>query len=46
MALVHDWCASFRGGQRVLAELCRDFNAARFHREIAEAFAETVAMHS
>lgn len=23
VALVHDWCPSFRGGERVLAELCR-----------------------
>ena len=23
LALVHDWCPSFRGGERVLAELCR-----------------------
>jgi glycosyltransferase involved in cell wall biosynthesis len=28
VALVHDWCPSFRGGERVLAELCRMFNAA------------------
>ncbi len=25
VALVHDWCPSFRGGERVLAELCRTF---------------------
>ncbi|MEZ5815619.1 MAG: glycosyltransferase [Hyphomicrobiaceae bacterium] len=23
VAIVHDWCPSFRGGERVLAELCR-----------------------
>jgi glycosyltransferase involved in cell wall biosynthesis len=28
VALVHDWCPSFRGGERVLAEFCRMFNAA------------------
>jgi glycosyltransferase involved in cell wall biosynthesis len=28
VALVHDWCPSFRGGERVLAELCRVFDAA------------------
>src|SRR5262245_62782367 len=27
IALVHDWCPSFRGGERVLAELCRMFSA-------------------
>ena len=26
IALVHDWCPSFRGGERVLAELCRMFD--------------------
>jgi glycosyltransferase involved in cell wall biosynthesis len=25
VALVHDWCPDFRGGERVLAELCRLF---------------------
>ena len=25
VAIVHDWCPSFRGGERVLAELCRLF---------------------
>jgi glycosyltransferase involved in cell wall biosynthesis len=28
VALVHDWCPSFRGGERVLAELCREFKGA------------------
>jgi glycosyltransferase involved in cell wall biosynthesis len=28
VALVHDWCPSFRGGERVLAELCRLFEGA------------------
>ncbi|MBP0651606.1 hypothetical protein J8J40_31550, partial [Mycobacterium tuberculosis] len=23
IALVHDWCPDFRGGERVLSELCR-----------------------
>jgi glycosyltransferase involved in cell wall biosynthesis len=27
IALVHDWCPSFRGGERVLAELCSTFGA-------------------
>src|SRR5262245_3704473 len=27
IALVHDWCPAFRGGERVLAELCRMFSA-------------------
>src|SRR5262245_43171703 len=27
VALVHDWCPSFRGGERVLAELCGMFDA-------------------
>lgn len=28
IAIVHDWCPSFRGGERVLAELCKLFPAA------------------
>jgi glycosyltransferase involved in cell wall biosynthesis len=28
IAIVHDWCPSFRGGERVLAELCRIFPGA------------------
>jgi glycosyltransferase involved in cell wall biosynthesis len=28
VAIVHDWCPSFRGGERVLAELCRAFPGA------------------
>jgi glycosyltransferase involved in cell wall biosynthesis len=28
VAIVHDWCPSFRGGERVLAELCRTFPGA------------------
>ncbi|MFV0295965.1 MAG: glycosyltransferase [Hyphomicrobiaceae bacterium] len=28
IAIVHDWCPSFRGGERVLAELCRVFKGA------------------
>jgi glycosyltransferase involved in cell wall biosynthesis len=28
IALVHDWCPSFRGGERVLAELARQFHGA------------------
>jgi glycosyltransferase involved in cell wall biosynthesis len=27
IALVHDWCPHFRGGERVLANLCRTFEA-------------------
>jgi glycosyltransferase involved in cell wall biosynthesis len=26
VALVHDWCPTFRGGERVLAEMCRMFD--------------------
>src|SRR5262245_48183192 len=25
VAIVHDWCPAFRGGERVLAELCQAF---------------------
>jgi glycosyltransferase involved in cell wall biosynthesis len=25
IAVVHDWCPSFRGGERVVAEICREF---------------------
>lgn len=28
IAIVHDWCPNFRGGERVLAELCRVFEGA------------------
>jgi glycosyltransferase involved in cell wall biosynthesis len=28
IAIVHDWCPAFRGGERVLAELCRLFKGA------------------
>lgn len=28
VALVHDWCPSFRGGERVLAALCKEFPGA------------------
>ncbi len=28
VAIVHDWCPSFRGGERVLVELCRTFENA------------------
>src|ERR1700694_4386661 len=28
IAIVHDWCPAFRGGERVLAELCRIFKGA------------------
>jgi glycosyltransferase involved in cell wall biosynthesis len=28
IAIVHDWCPNFRGGERVLAELCRIFKGA------------------
>lgn len=27
LAVVHDWCPDFRGGERVLAELCTTFDA-------------------
>lgn len=25
IAIVHDWCPSYRGGERVVAEICREF---------------------
>jgi glycosyltransferase involved in cell wall biosynthesis len=28
IAIVHDWCPAFRGGERVLAELCKIFEGA------------------
>lgn len=31
IAIVHDWCPSFRGGERVLAELCRVFKGAHVY---------------
>ncbi len=31
LALVHDWCPSFRGGERVVAEICRLYPQAEIH---------------
>src|SRR5262245_48510133 len=31
VAIVHDWCPAFRGGERVLAELCRAFPKAEVY---------------
>ncbi len=31
IALVHDWCPSFRGGERVLAEFCKQFEGAEVY---------------
>ena len=31
IAIVHDWCPSFRGGERVVAEMCRLFPRAQIY---------------
>ena len=53
VALVHDWCPSFRGGERVLAELCRLFEGANVYTlfdflppQIKEEFFAGAAFHT
>lgn len=31
IAVVHDWCPSFRGGERVIAEICQEYPQADIH---------------
>lgn len=35
LAVVHDWCPAFRGGERVLAELCSAFGARHVYTLVA-----------
>ena len=53
LALVHDWCPSFRGGERVLAELCRMHEGAEVFTlfdflppEVKEEFFRGVKFHT
>lgn len=53
LALVHDWCPSFRGGERVLAELCRMHEGSEVFTlfdflppEVKEAYFPGVAFHT
>src|SRR5262245_55006282 len=53
VALVHDWCPSFRGGERVLAELGRLFEGASVYTlfdflppEIKEEFFSRTPFHT
>ncbi|MGH6762242.1 MAG: glycosyltransferase [Phyllobacterium sp.] len=53
IAVVHDWCPNFRGGERVLAQICKQFpNAEVFTlfdflpREIKEQYFRDVAFHT
>lgn len=53
IAVVHDWCPNFRGGERVLARICKLFpNAEVFTlfdflpKEIKEQYFRDVAFHS
>ncbi len=53
LALVHDWCPSFRGGERVLAELCRMHEGAEVFTlfdfltpEVKEKYFPGVAFHT
>ncbi|MEZ5856453.1 MAG: glycosyltransferase [Hyphomicrobiaceae bacterium] len=53
VAIVHDWCPSFRGGERVLAELCRVFEGADVFTlfdflpaDIKEQYFENVTFHT
>ncbi len=53
VAIVHDWCPSFRGGERVLAELCAMFKGAEVFTlfdflpaEIKDAYFQDVAFHT
>ena len=34
IAVVHDWCPSFRGGERVIAEICHEFPQADIYKLI------------
>ena len=52
-AVVHDWCPSFRGGERVLAELCRVFQSKDVFtlfdflpKDIKNQFFDGVAFHT
>lgn len=53
LALVHDWCPSFRGGERVLAEFCQMYKGAEVFTlfdflppEIKAEFFPDVAFHT
>lgn len=53
IAIVHDWCPSFRGGERVLAELCTVFKGADVYTlfdflpaEIKEQYFRDVEFHT
>jgi glycosyltransferase involved in cell wall biosynthesis len=53
VAIVHDWCPSFRGGERVLAELCAMFPGAEVFtlfdflpREVKEEYFQNVTFHT
>lgn len=53
IAIVHDWCPSFRGGERVLAKLCAMFKGADVFTlfdflpdEVKEAYFKDVAFHT
>lgn len=53
IAIVHDWCPSFRGGERVLAELCAMFPGAEVFTlfdflpaDVKEAYFRDVVFHT
>jgi hypothetical protein len=53
VAIVHDWCPAFRGGERVLAQLCRLFPGAEvftlfdfLRSDIKEEFSSRVIFHT
>ena len=53
IAIVHDWCPSFRGGERVLAELCAMFPGAEVFtlfdflpREVKDTYFPDVTFHT
>jgi glycosyltransferase involved in cell wall biosynthesis len=53
IAIVHDWCPSFRGGERVLAELCAMFPGAEVFtlfdflpKEVKDEYFPGVAFHT
>jgi glycosyltransferase involved in cell wall biosynthesis len=53
IAIVHDWCPSFRGGERVLAELCAMFKGAEvftlfdfLSKDIKDAYFRGVTFHT
>jgi len=53
IAVVHDWCPTFRGGERVLAQICKQFPSADvftlfdfLNEDVKEQYFKDVAFHT